>query len=331
MSDSASRGTLTDIQDQLGLEEAIGALRRDWSILKPRLRVLDHVFITSCSNLSIRLHYPALRQRQPMVDTLIDAISLFVAHFCLPRAEVEAVYAQKDDLEPFEFHSQLTRLNERARKLFQKARKDSGEVGELLLFILTEWVLEAPQIIAKMSLKTSSAMPVHGSDGIHVKFDAASGRLLVFSGEAKLHKNVRRAITSAVESIGKALSTDKMDHELQLVQRNIHFAGLDDKSRTALLRYLDPFEEEEANRHDVVTCLIGFDFAAYHEVVSGEGDAEDAFQKSAQKQLAKLGPAMASALQAAGLGHCHVELFFLPLPSVEAARDRFNAFIGPKG
>jgi hypothetical protein len=322
---------LTDVQDRLELEVAIGALRRDWSFLKPRLRALDHTLVTSCANLNVRLHYPALRQGQPMVESLIDAIANFIAHFCLPRTEVEEVYGKKDQLDAFEFHALVTRLNERARRLFQKARQDSGEVGELLLFILTEWMLEAPQIVAKMSLKTSSAMPVHGSDGIHIKFDSQKGRLLIYSGEAKLHKDVKRAITSAVESIGQALSFDKMEHELQLVQRNVDFSGLDEKSRAALLLYLDPFEDESNDRHEVITCLIGFDFAGYVDLAAGGDDAEAAFQKSVLEQLTELGPAMATALQNAGLDQSRVELFFLPLPSVQDARDRFNKFVGPKG
>lgn len=324
----ASRGTLTNVQDRLELEEAISALRRDWSILGSRLRTLDHQVTTDCADLNIRLHYPTIRQRQSTVDTLIDKIFLFISHFCLPRSEVDEVYGRISSLDPFEFHRHVSELDDRARRLFQKARKDSGEVGELLLFILTEWVLEAPQIVAKMSLKTSAAMPIHGSDGIHVKFDSQTGKLLVFSGEAKLYKDVKRGIASAVESIGKALATDAVNHELQLVQRNIHFAGLDDKARTALLRYLDPFDDADTYRQDVITCLIGFDFAAYREILSGEGDPEEAFQQAAHNQLENLGSAMAASLQAAGLGHCLVELFFLPLPSVDAARERFSTLIG---
>jgi len=322
---------LTGDQARLELEAAIGALRRDWSFLQSRLRVVDHEFATSCANLSIRLHYPAIRQAQPTVEALIDGIANYAAHFCLPRAEVEEVYAKKDELDPFQFHALVTRLNERARRLFQKARQNSGEFGELLLFILTEWVLEAPQIIAKMSLKTSSAMPVHGSDGIHVKFDAQSGRLLVYSGEAKLHRDVRRAIASAVKSIGKALSYDAVEHELQLVQRNVEFSGLDAKSRYALLRFLDPFEDDSNDRHEIITCLIGFDFAAYEQLAAAGDDAEQAFQEAVLERLTELGPALAAELHGAGLGHAPVELFFLPLPSVKDARDRFNVFIGPKG
>lgn len=326
-----NRASLTEDRDRLELEAAIGALRRNWSFLESRLRVLDHELATSCGNLSVRLHYPAIRQAQPTVEALIDKIANYTAHFCLPRTEVEEVYAKKDKLDPFEFHASVTHLNERARRLFQKARQDSGEFGELLLFILTEWILEAPQIIAKMSLKTSTAMPVHGSDGIHVKFDAQTGRLLVYSGEAKLHKDVRRAITSAVKSIGKALSYDAMQHELQLVQRNVEFSGLDVKSRGALLRFLDPFEEDSNDRHEIITCLIGFDFSAYDQMAAAGDNAEREFQTAALEHLAELGTAMAAELEGAGLGHAPIELFFLPLPSVVAARDRFNVFVGPKG
>jgi hypothetical protein len=321
---------LIDSPAHLEFEAAIRALQRDWSFLSPRLRTLDHTVSTNCANLNLRLHYPAIRQAQPMVESLIDALGNFIAHFALPRAEIEEVYARKDALDPFDFHAELTRLNDRARELFQKARPDSGEAGELILYILTEWILEAPQIVAKMSLKTSSAMPVYGSDGVHVKFDSATNRLMIYSGEAKLHKDVRSAIKSAVESIGNALSFDKMKHELELVQRNVQFSGLDEKARRALLRYLDPFSEESNDRLEVVTCLIGFNFEAYLDVAKLGDKAEEAFQDLASKHLSDLGPAMATALEGAGLENSHVELFFLPLPSVQDVRDRFKNFIGPK-
>lgn len=39
-----------------------------------------------------------------------------------------------------------------------------ASVDELLLFLLTEWILGAPQVIAKLALKTNPQMPVHGAD-----------------------------------------------------------------------------------------------------------------------------------------------------------------------
>jgi len=48
----------------------------------------------------------------------------------------------------------------------------SGELGELLLYMLIEWVLKAPIVASKMYLKTSQQMPVHGVDGIHLGYEA---------------------------------------------------------------------------------------------------------------------------------------------------------------
>src|SRR3546814_10487872 len=82
------------------------------------------------------------------------------------------MYAKKDGLDAFEFHAAVSQLNQRALALFKRVRKASnrsGEAGELLLYLLTEWILGAPQIIAKMGLKTNPQMPVHGSDGVHVR------------------------------------------------------------------------------------------------------------------------------------------------------------------
>ena len=299
--------------------------------MAPRLRVLDHDVRTECANLNLRLHYPTIRQAQAMVEPFIDAVGDYIAHFCLPRTEIEQVYSKQVSLSSFDFHAEITRLNQRALNLFRKASAEAnrnGEAGELILFILTEWMLEAPQLIAKMSLKTNSEMPVHGADGVHVKFVPETGRLILYSGEAKLYKDVHKAISSAVASIADALSYDKMKHELELVQRNIQFSGLTSAARDTLLRYLDPFDEQSIDRFDVVTCLIGFDFEGYSMLPEHGDDANQVFLQLAAKNLAEIGPSMAAALKNASLGASHVELFLLPMPSVQKLRDRFQSRIG---
>lgn len=266
-----------------------------------------------------------------MVEPFIDAVGDYIAHFCLPRAEIERVYSKQGLLGGFDFHAEITRLNQRALNLFRKASAEAnrnGEAGELILFILTEWLLEAPQLVAKMSLKTNTDMPVHGADGIHVKFSPDTGRLILYSGEAKLHKDVRGTISSAVASIADALSHDKIRHELELVQRYIQFSGLAPAARDSLLRYLDPFDEQSNDRFDVVTCLIGFDFEAYSILPKHGNNANQVFSQLAAKCLTEVGISMATALKKANLETNHVELFLLPVPSVEKLRDRFQDRIG---
>lgn len=232
----------------------------------------------------------------------------------------------------FERHQAISRLEQEARSLFIRARKSShrtGEAGELLLYLLTEWLLDAPQIIAKMSLKTSAQMPVHGSDGIHVRFDAEAGRLIFYSGEAKFHSDLSKAIKSAVASIKTGSSREKMQHEIELVQRHIDFTGLNEAARASLLRYLDPFDSAYNDRLEVVTCLIGFDFAAYANLHTDGSDAPDAsFKALAIDKLREVGPAFATALADAGLPRQRVELFLFPVPSVSVLRDLFQDQIG---
>jgi len=181
-----------------------------------------------------------------------------------------------------------------------------------------------------MSLKTSSEMPVHGADGVHVRFVPETGRLIIYSGEAKLYKDIGAAIDAAAASIKNALSHEKMRHELDLVQRNIDFAGLPQSARDALLRYLDPFDEASNARHEVVTCLIGFDFDGYGKVETAGEKAEETLCELAVDHLRTVGPAMAAALKAAGLASQEVELFLLPVPSVQDLRDKFQDTIGWK-
>lgn len=315
------------------LATALAAIAKDWSVLSSRIRTAEHDIITEHKHLNLRLHYPALRDAQATVEELIRAIALYLAHFSLPRKQVEAVYmAQKTMKTDFERHQAISRLEQEARALFIRARKSSqrtGEAGELLLYLLTEWLLDAPQIIAKMSLKTSAQMPVHGSDGIHARFDAKTNRLILFSGEAKLYSDINKAIASAIASITSGLSREKMQHEIELVKRNIDFSSLDEAARTSLLRYLDPFEEASNERLEVVTCLVGFDFAGYVGLpAAGLDDPDTNFRTLATSKLREVGPVFASALKDAGLPNQRVELFLFPVPSVSVLRDLFQNEIG---
>lgn len=61
---------------------------------------------------------------------------------------------------------EYARLFTEARDLFRTAKR-SGEPGEVLLYMLLESALAAPQVLSKLDLKTSSEMEVIGGDGVH--------------------------------------------------------------------------------------------------------------------------------------------------------------------
>lgn len=93
---------------------------------------------------------------------------------------------------------------------------------------------------------------------------------------------------------------------------------------------MDPFDEASNERVDVVTCLIGFDFAGYADIVGLEADdaPQAQFEALAIEELRKAGSSFAAALTAAGLPNQRVELFLMPVPSVSVMRDRFQQHIG---
>jgi hypothetical protein len=76
--------------------------------------------------------------------------------------------------------------------------------GELLLFLLMERLLGLPQLLAKMSLKTSGNVHVHGSDGVHASL-GDDGILDVYWGESKLYKSSSDAFSDCFESIAPLL------------------------------------------------------------------------------------------------------------------------------
>jgi HamA len=142
-----------------------------------------------CKGVTLRLHFPSLRQSKPTVFELIEVILPYLVPFALPRSEVNAVDALYGKTGSEHFKLRYFQLVESAKSLFKRANEATnrnGEAGELLLYLLTEWVLGAPQLIAKMSLKTNRDMPVHGADGVHVRYSKNDNRLLLCWGESKL-------------------------------------------------------------------------------------------------------------------------------------------------
>lgn len=314
------------------LEEALGLLTRDLSKLSVHLCSVDHTLTTEGDALTLRLHYPAFRQGKPMVAELIDAVSMHIVHFCLPRKDVTAVLDLYGSVDVEEFTRRVEVLRQEAYDLFKSAHiatNRNGEAGELILYLLTEWLLGAPQIIAKMSLKTNTEMPVHGADGVHARYCPDTGRLFVYWGEAKLYQDIGDAIAEAAKSIAESLKDEKVKHEITLVKRYLDLSGLTEPAKKAMLGILDPFSPGYANRHDVISCLIAFDFDAF-EVAQGAENAEEEFLKLAHAKLAEVAPKIASALKNKGLAHQPVEMFIVPVPSVGRLRDLFQDKIGWK-
>ena len=170
---------------QIELEKFVASLATGHDDLGARIRTVSHTVQSSNKNLTIHAHYLAFRGGQPTVGEFVDILYLKLVPFCLHRSQIERAQQNWQTIPPAKAHEVAVRLHLQALDLFKKANKNTnrnGEFGELITFLLIESVLKAPQFVAKMSLKTNTQMPVHGSDGIHLSFDARTGNLKLYWG-----------------------------------------------------------------------------------------------------------------------------------------------------
>ncbi|MGH1441306.1 MAG: HamA C-terminal domain-containing protein [Cellvibrionaceae bacterium] len=115
-----------------------------------------------------------------LIDPLID--------FSLSR-KVREKYAGKPGTQ-----------SSKAREKFVEYIRNKGELGELLLYCFLETHLNAPKILSKLELKTSTSHYVNGADGVHY-LKLSDGSYQLIFGESKTIVGLTAAITDAFKSI----------------------------------------------------------------------------------------------------------------------------------
>lgn len=191
----------------------------------------------------------------------------------------------------------------------------------MLLYFLLEAVLGAPQIVAKYELKTHGKMEVHGSDGIHMKWNEADGLLDIYFGESKLEKSIYNALDRAFQSMENFHEDGMRDHEFGLVTS--HFKLADEKLRKTVVGYLDRLKPGPDCRVNHAV-LIGFDWDEYGKLTESKLEALIA---QFQRRYAEEAPRFKDLLQTRFNGFqqktLRFEVFFLPFKSVQEFRDAF--------
>lgn len=271
------------------------------------------------TNASCRTHFVKKDGNgRPRVDALVNVLAQKAVDYCIPRSRIkEALTSMQSTGSTADF----VRLSEEARSLFTSLAT-SGEGGELLLYTLLEEVLRIPQIICKMPLKTSSQMHVHGSDGIHGKM-LDNGNLALYWGESKLHAKANSAIDKCFESVGPFL-VEGLDgaakRDLLLVRDNLD-TGTEELT-AALIRYFSQGTEESANIEVRAGCLVGFNVDDYPDPIDDSGQAVRAeVQESVDGWIERIGHKATSH----SIASFEIEVFCLPVPSVQNFRDSLNA------
>lgn len=258
---------------------------------------------------------------RPRVNDLAQAVALRMIDYCIPRSEINRA-KEKDTLHNTTVET--SRLKIKARKLFTDIT-NTGEGGEMLLYMLTQAFLRIPQFLCKMPLKTSSQMHYHGADGVHIKYDTNSQKLALYWGESKLYSSIEDGLSACFKSISPFLfdsggSNASQFRDLQLITGNIDV--LDSDLEKAILNYLDPDSPFFNKLQYRGICLVGFDESCY-PTKPNQKTTENVISEVSQKYNDWVKMVSRRIKLKAPLDNIILEVFLLPFPSVEDFRTAF--------
>lgn len=258
---------------------------------------------------------------RPAINKLARKLANQVTNYCIPRSRLEeaaAHFARTGSAERF------TQLAKEARELFTPL-KNSGEGGELLLYFLLESVLNIPQIICKMQLKTSTSMHVHGTDGVHAKI-LEGDRVALYWGEAKMHATVHSAVDECFKSIAPFL-TDETElaarRDLLLIRDNLDL-GSSEVTQALLKYFID--DEPQSNLLELRgACLVGFSLEDYPEPHEADGVSVRA---EVAEAVSKWYERVKGQIVGNHLSTFEIEVFCVPVPSADDFREAVRRELG---
>ena len=253
------------------------------------------------------------------VDALAQKLASEVTDYCIPRSRIAEAHEHYNNTGSTEFFNQLQR---EAKSLFVDV-DNSGEAGELLIFLLLERLLGIPQVLCKMSLKTNSSVHFHGVDGVHVKA-LEGGRLAVYWCESKVYADFAAATGACLKSIAPFL----LDHGLGVAERDVtllrtNLDSGDSELDDLLVKYFVEDAIQVTMREFRGASLIGFALDDYPD----PGVDREAIPAELQADVDSWYESIARRVQSEGVEMIELEVFCLPIPSAQGFRDAFRSHL----
>lgn len=278
-----------------------------------------------------RFFYLDFSNSEPNQEMFIENMFREIDRYCIPRKEfrkAENKYDKDRD------ESVFIELHEKAVRLFVYSNRDRGahlgEPAELIAFMLLEAFFDAPQIACKMSLKTSTSMPVHGADAIHMRYHEDTECLDIIWGEAKLYTDLQKGINEAIESVNHFVTLDK-DTGIKPQNRDIEiikdFPDVDnDAMQQAICDYFDPYSDKSSKVQHIYSCFVGYDETIYKNLQgSTQEEIEEYFKKKYIEKAVKTYNTFSQKVKNEGLSEMEFVLLLLPFKDIQKLRDEFRA------
>ncbi|KFJ53446.1 Domain of uncharacterised function (DUF1837) [Bordetella bronchiseptica] len=249
-----------------------------------------------------------------------------VVDYAIPRSKLADAKARDHRFNSTEAVAELV---ERAKRSFTDLA-NTGEGGEMLLFLLAERFLKLPQILCKMDLKTDTRMHYHGADGVYAGV-TPEGVLKLYWGESKIYGDASAAIRACLNSLAPFLI--ELEHEEAERERDLMLlsdkADLSNPALTdALKNYFDKSSVMSKRVQYCGVALVGFDAPFYPEA-DAKAVAEE-IVKASRTELTGWSNSIGERLKLENLDQMEIEMFCIPLPSAEGFRAAFLKAMGFK-
>lgn len=315
-----------DDSDTLDLDDILrSTLRRGSSQITTHLICLERDIQVGETRTKLHCYFlPVDANGRVRMKPLAEFLRNQIIDYAIPRSTIQNAVEQLNQTGSM---AALSSLHERAKRLFTHLAK-TGEGGELLLFAMAEAVFGITQVVCKMTLKTSTSMHYHGSDGVYAEA-RADGGLNLFWGESKVYSGPSAAIRSCLESLAPFLCEPDgedatRDQDILLINEFANFT--DERIVDAFKRYLNKDDAASLGLRHCGFALTAFDSAAY----PGE-DVEanaDEIAVSIKEQLNDLINTTNNRVCAENLQRFDVHFICVPMPSADAFRKYFLKLLG---
>ena len=260
---------------------------------------------------------------RPRTKDMIEYVAAKLVDYSIPKKLQDEA---REHLNRTGSTSKILELQKKAKVLFTDLSK-TGEFGEMLLYTLVQEILGYPQLISKMSLKTSGQLHYQGADGVHVGFDEETDSLSLYWGESKMEKTLSSALRNCFSSI-KGFLIDTHGHDstqsrdLQLITSNLSENVNDPRLEALLVRYFDLDDELSNKLIYKGICFVGFDSTNYP--ANPNEKTLDILKGEFVPQVSRWTDGGGKQIKThVGLDSFELHVFFMPFPSVQNLRDEF--------
>lgn len=156
-------------------------------------------------------------------------------------------------------------LIKKAVSRFVEYNSNTGELGELLLYAFLECHLNAPKILTKLELKTSTSLYVNGSDGVHY-LKLPNGNYQLIFGESKTIDDLTAALRAAFTSISdfknqtNKSGTNKsgINYEKSLISDNLIKETFNDDDANFVRSLIYPSRHNTFRVDDAFGIFVGY-------------------------------------------------------------------------